>query len=1133
MTDAVCPHEKDGCAGPDSEAVGHRCFDCAQTLADAERARIQDRIDTVCGLDCHDVTGRTVASALADRPQFEVWKRGSDGRKLTHAPWTDDDRTTAERADPASTDPRYSWSDADRWTGIDEVREWWGMVPDIEGPSFVLQRDGEEYDPDLGADPFVLVDCDDAVREDGTLDPTVAAVVGYFGLTWGELSASGEGAHFVYRGTLPPTLQDKKIPVGDDGAKIEFYDGNHVIAMTGDHIRGTPEDVELVADGAFEEFIAEFDVESEEQNEEYGGFAERADPPDDLPKCYAAALQARNEWTEAGSNLTAQRVSFLPAALGFAAGYSVDEVTAHFEAFSGEGDLAFDPEITAYQLNQIREKGYSAPNARTLDRAGILPAPICAPDCPIHNDGEGRTTDSADDEAVAIVPNSPRARAAANGWRWHRTATTETGPIDGEAAADAAQQDLWDRTEDEIRDAMKHHRQVLLDVIMGGGKTFGAFKLAAELDVDLAYFAPRKELYRQAVEYATENGIPESECYVLPSIFQHCPTFTGEYGEEAQQRIKRLYFLGMKPKTIHNLLADDLACKNKGKCQYEHQCDYDPDDYQVLIGHHTHAHLPHVTKGRVPVVDEDPTDAFTQRIGGETLIQAVNTFLGFRNSPPFDGWQDLLDNRRDPDRLAAGLEWYKTTNDGEGFDFEPDERNVLDHEDDGYHAYAPHAVYAILNTTPMDNDEDEAYPFEHAYLSGMSAEARFFTTSEARSEYFVEFEEPPDLTYANGVIGLDGTPLIEDEAGKDRPAEWQKALGRPLDHRRVLDDDERREHLRDRGYVFVQSSPHIRPYSSGRYNDAQRDGALLATVRDEYGDGDPPLVFTDKKVEDEYRAGGFVERGLTKTFDHPGNLRGSNEYATERLLVHLGSSHHGDHELRRRAARLGETVPMDPEGKGVERDYGETGNAVLQQMRDNQVAQNCLRVGRDGKGALVVLDTCAFPEWLPAEAPLMDVSLWSKGERQVRDAWGEFEEPTAKEIAADNRVTIGERQTRRVLSQFADRQLVEQHDDAEDGRRTLWTDAGLSEIGEAEASDTEVPEVDLDAIGEIREERRDNSDEVDRDWEVADISRMELLIRRMSGRSRGSSASEEPVYAPPIEAFEGTIEEGDSTLHGG
>jgi hypothetical protein len=281
----------------------------------------------------------------------------------------------------------------------------------------------------------------------------------------------------------------------------------------------------------------------------------------------------------------------------------------------------------------------------------------------------------------------------------------------------------------------------------------------------------------------------------------------------------------------------------------------------------------------------------------------------------------------------------------------------------------------------------------------------FFTTDEDSGRYFVEIQTPPDLEYARSVIALDGTPLIDPRTvsgfdGGDPtvsgptgcdPAEWSLALGRPMQHRRVLSDDERAEFLAETmGHRYVQTSRYIRPYSSGEYADPQRDLALLTAASDRYLGGRPwDVVITSKTVEREYLNRGFAdpEQGVVRAIDHRGAVRGSNEYASCRSGVILGSAHHGDHELRRRAAWLGE--PVEGEGKGVERTYGDVGDAVLEQMRELDTAQCALRIGRgkNGRGAIVLLDSAAIPEWIPVvnRNEPADVSKWSKAEVRVRD----------------------------------------------------------------------------------------------------------------------------------------------------
>lgn len=552
---------------------------------------------------------------------------------------------------------------------------------------------------------------------------------------------------------------------------------------------------------------------------------------------------------------------------------------------------------------------------------------------------------------------------------------------------------------------MESRQQAVVDAVMGAGKTYNTFKAAHAREDAIFYASGRKALYEQGRDYALEVGFSEDDVYVLPSP-DECPTFDGELGAAAKEQVRSLFGRGVRLATMHNSL-DLPCCAGDEECPYQARNKFDPDDYAVLVGHYKHAHIPRVTAGRHVIVDENPTDAFLSRVEGDALVRGINAFLGLEDSPDVESFDDLLTARHDPERREAAIGWFDTAEGGNGFDFdEADEQNAIRFDTAGFHAYAPHAVYAILSAEPVDErdgEESRRYPFEKASLPGMDHAALFFSTDEQNGTHFVEIQTPPDLEYARSVIALDGTPLIDPRTtgGNDPsragytqcdPAQWSLALGRPMQHHRVLSDDERAEFLRETmGHRYVQTSRHIRPYSSGKYADPERDAALLALASNEYLNGDPwDVTITSKKVRTEYEERGFTdpERGLTRTMDHRGDVRGSDEYAGCKSGVILGSAHHGDHELGRLAAWL--DVSIEPEGKGVDRTYGAVGDAVLEQMRELDTAQCALRIGRgkDGRGAIVLLDSAAIPEWIPVvnrETPA-DVSKWAKGERAVREA---------------------------------------------------------------------------------------------------------------------------------------------------
>lgn len=638
--------------------------------------------------------------------------------------------------------------------------------------------------------------------------------------------------------------------------------------------------------------------------------------------------------------------------------------------------------------------------------------------------------------------------------------------------------ELHGRVEDAVRQAIMQDKNICLDAVMSSGKTFSSFKVTDEMGEQISYFAPRLDMYDQAVEYCKEIGIPEDEIKVLPSMKRDCPTWDGQHGDDWREKVKRQYNAGARPKDIHEY-NDEIPCSHDDDemCPYELMWDFDPDDYQVIIGHYKHAHVTHVNIGRVCVFDEDPSDAFTTRLEGSKLVQSINTFLNNTVSPPVDDFDELLQIRNDEHRVAECTRWFNQMEQQDEFDFgSPDSREVIRRDGYDYHGYAPHAVYAILNSEPISEGSD----FERGFMpSGMSG-SLFFTTSDEHGDYFVEFRESPDLSYAKSVLAIDGTPFVDESRSRgNKVREWSQSLGVGLEHNRVLTDAERKQYIRNTlGHRYIQASDSINPYSSGRYNNMTEDAALCAAAKEMYGNGEAPVVFTPKSVADSYEDAGWIDRGLAKQIDYPGNLRGTDRYGEERLCVQLGSTHHGDHEIRRRAAWLHTDVEVT--GKGKDRDYGnDVANGILRQMRENQTAQNVMRVGRDGKGATIVLKTIAIPDYFPIEGEGA-VTGWPDGMKQVLEAWAGISPDDLKtievaDVADHDAVSVTERQVRNALDTFCDLGYVKKGDHPEDGRKNVYVDDGLSNVDPEKRAEIELPDVewpDLDGAEDVDSEIR-------------------------------------------------------------
>lgn len=204
---------------------------------------------------------------------------------------------------------------------------------------------------------------------------------------------------------------------------------------------------------------------------------------------------------------------------------------------------------------------------------------------------------------------------------------------------------------------------------------------------------------------------------------------------------------------------------------------------------------------------------------------------------------------------------------------------------------------------------------------------------------------------------------------------------------------------------------------------------------------------------------------------------------------------------------------MFPGDKGVDRTYGEVGDAVLAQMRELDTAQCALRIGRgvNGRGAIIFLDSAAIPDWIPVVNPSKpaDVSKWLNGERAVRRAvaavlgggavratdGGRSCVRTADiaDAVEDGGVEMSDRHLRRVLDRHADHGLLESITDPADGRRTAWVDTGLTDLSDDDTAVVELPTLATDG-GKPRTDPTANKGGGE---EVPDISRITLYTQNV------------------------------------
>lgn len=748
------------------------------------------------------------------------------------------------------------------------------------------------------------------------------------------------------------------------------------------------------------------------------------EPPAEMPTCYHRGLQIRAANPD-DPNVNTHKVNTLTALCGLAAGYSINEMVQHFCEEFAPGANA-DERQTRYQLETMARKmdrdNLAPPSIRTLREYGILEADEGC-DCQIDYHGD-RASESRDH--VAVLPPAVRElTSATTGWDWRHAAR------DGQR--DLTIDDARDRTTAAIADAYERFDHSLVEALPTMGKSYGAVKAAAETGEQISFLTGRghKEQYQQIREWCDEHGLDH---YTLPSFTRDCETANGEHGREWADRVRSWYHRGATPKEIHKaaeyVLGHPLPCHEHG-CTYSAKWDFDPDDYDVLIGHYTHAHQSKVTSGRAVVIDEFPGGAYETELGFE-LQGAVSCWLAKTAGVPFEDYTDLIENRDDQARRADALLWFENR----GTDV--DQGHVFD--DPKAHASAPLAVFTLLAGEDLGNGVEKA-------SVGDGGQSVF-----DRERGVMTVLRPPELDYARSVVALDGTPTREM---------WDLALGTRFNHRQVLAETERAEYIENALNVnLVRTTDAVKPYNSADHVTSDQDGALLEAIRERHGR--PASVITTATAEGEYDADGVLDNGLIEETKHFGNVLGSNEFDDTRVGAVIGSNHYGDQFLKKWGAYSGKVVERNDE-KGAALSYGAFGDRILAHMRDHETLQAALRFGRDGNGAVVYVHTDTLPEWVPVAGVGRVIRTRARGERQLLDALGEsgWTDWRTADLAEHSDVSLSERQIRTHLHRLAE----EGHLDVSvENGGYVWRDDGLHRIGDH--GEVELDAIDLDELGE-------------------------------------------------------------------
>ena len=153
-------------------------------------------------------------------PQWVCWRFEERDSKQTKVPVNHATGLRASATNPAD------------WTSLEAALDAAHARSDIDGVGFVFTE----------GDPFCGIDLDDCIDERGVVAAEAQAIIDEFG-SYTEISPSGRGVKIFIRGRKPGGARSRSTQV--EGFKeIEIYDRGRYFTVTGQHLAGTPTEVE-------------------------------------------------------------------------------------------------------------------------------------------------------------------------------------------------------------------------------------------------------------------------------------------------------------------------------------------------------------------------------------------------------------------------------------------------------------------------------------------------------------------------------------------------------------------------------------------------------------------------------------------------------------------------------------------------------------------------------------------------------------------------------------------------------------------------------------------------------------------------------------------------------------------------
>ena len=571
-----------------------------------------------------------------------------------------------------------------------------------------------------------------------------------------------------------------------------------------------------------------------------------------------------------------------------------------------------------------------------------------------------------------------------------------------------------------ITDAILNGETALFDVLPGLGKS-RSVAIAAKAYIPISVFTNLEDNYDQFEEWCRESGVPFEK---FPVSDKDCPTLRGDYSDHTTAKTAiDAYGNGWSASVIHQEF--DLPCQQDGVCEYmEKVKSIDVNCSGILAGHYTQAYVEPYVKDRVVVLDEDAFERFYETI--QYPVQKAQEFIDTLDDFPFD--EARRPEPGEEERREKALNRLREVG------LEPKEHPDSIGE---FHAKAPLLAYAIYGAERLDNGLN--------YLELPGDRTAVFDSLHPKQENnhndgspTIWLLDPPDLSEAEAVIGLDATPCIP---------KWERILGEDFSHYRLFDDDGRNQYLRNQGYEFVQLNGHAWPAQGGRLSIPKCE-AYLREVYRKHGERPDLITSIDVRTQlEENELANLWNRDL-----HFGDLRGKNHLKDSELLVVLGSPSRSDDYIHHLTALFGESATRKQGTQGPTLSYGNpTADAILDTTRRGGVFQAIMRAGREeGAEATIYIATGLVPDWLETEKawsprpnapPDACTRIRSPGEREVIKALRGATEVTTTDIT--EKVSISRRMVKKHRQSLRDAGLIEKKGKTKGAK---YSDDGLGTI---------------------------------------------------------------------------------------